>query len=89
MREIIFKKRFKKDVDRIKRTRRDIVRLSEVINLLAESKPLPPNNRDHQLTGNLKEYRECHLGGDWLLIYQLTEESAILVRTGSHTELFD
>ena len=89
MREIIFKKQFKKDVERIKRTGRSMERLSEVIDLLAESKPLPPNNRDHQLVGNMKDYRECHLGGDWLLIYQLSDDSAILVRTGSHSDLFD
>ena len=64
MRELIFKKKFSKDVARIKRSGRDLSRLGEVIDLLAEGKPLPSNNRDHQLTGNLKDYRECHLGGD-------------------------
>ncbi len=89
MREVIFKKRFKKDVERIKRTGRDMSRLAEVIDLLAESKPLPPGNRDHQLSGNLKDYRECHLGGDWLLIYLLSADSVTFTRTGAHSELFD
>ena len=89
MRELILKKKFRKDVERIKRIGRDMSRLGEVIDLLAEGKPLSPNNRDHPLTGNLKDYRECHLGGDWLLIYQLTSDTAIFVRTGSHTELLD
>jgi mRNA interferase YafQ len=89
MREIIFKKQFKKDVERIKRTGRPMGRLAEAIDLLAEEKPLPAINRDHQLIGNMKDYRECHLGGDWLLIYQLSEQTVTLVRTGSHTELFD
>ena len=89
MRELIFKKKFSKDVERMKRSGRDMNRLGEVLDLLADGKPLSPNNRDHPLIGNLKGYRECHLGGDWLLIYQLTSEEAILVRTGSHTELFD
>jgi len=89
MRKIILKKRFQKDVEKIKRTGRDMTRLAEVIDLLEERKPLPPISRDHQLTGNLKDYRECHLGGDWLLIYQLTDQAAILSRTGSHSDLFD
>ena len=89
MREIILKKQFGKDVERIKRTGRPMGRLSEVIDLLAESKPLPQINRDHQLVGNMKQYRECHLGGDWLLIYQVTDDAVILVRTGSHSELFE
>lgn len=66
-----------------------MTRLAEVIDLLEEKKLLLPISRDHQLTGNLKDYRECHLGGDWLLIYQLTDQAAILSRTGSHSELFD
>jgi len=66
-REAVFRKQFRKDLDRIKRTGRDTTRLLEIIELLINSQPLPPNSRDHQLTGNLKDYRECHLGGDWLL----------------------
>ena len=89
MRELIFTKQFKKGVERIKRTGRDLSRLGEVIALLAAGTPLPPNSRDHQLVGNVKDYRECHLGGGWLLVFQLTAETAILVRTGSHSELFD
>ena len=89
MRELVFKKQFKKDVERIKRTGRDMSRLREVIALLADGTPLPAINRDHQLVGNFQDYRECHLGGDWLLIYQIRDETAIFVRTGSHSELLD
>jgi mRNA interferase YafQ len=89
MREIVFKKQFKKDVERIKRTGRPMERLSEAIDHLAESRPLPTNNRDHQLVGNMKDYRECHLGGDWLLVYQLSDDTVTFIRTGSHSELFD
>lgn len=89
MRELIFKKKFSKDVERIRRTGQDMRRLGDVIDLLEIGSQLPVSNRDHQLIGNLKDYRECHLGGDWLLIYQLTEQAAILVRTGTHSELFD
>lgn len=89
MRELVFKKQFKKDVERLKRTGRDMSRLGEVIDLLAEGKPLPPNHRDHQLVGNFKDYRECHLGGDWLLIYQIRDDAVIFVRSGSHSELLE
>lgn len=88
MRDVILKKHFKKDVERIKRTGRDMSRLREVIGLLAEGTPLPANNRDHQLVGNFSDYRECHLGGDWLLLYQIRDNTVILVRTGSHSDLF-
>jgi mRNA interferase YafQ len=88
MRDVILKKHFKKDVERIKRTGRDMSRLLEVIGLLAEGTPLPANNRDHQLVGNFSDYRECHLGGDWLLLFQIRDNTVILVRTGSHSDLF-
>ena len=89
MRDIIFKKKFSKDVERIKRTGCDMSRLAVAIDRLAEGRPMPSNNRDHQLAGNFKDYRECHLGGDWLLLYQLTDEAVIFVRTGSHSDLLD
>jgi len=88
-REAIFRKQFRKDLERIKRTGRDTTRLLEIIELLISSQPLPPNSRDHQLTGNLKDYRECHLGGDWLLIYLLSTDTVTFIRTGSHSELLD
>ncbi len=75
-REAIFRKQFRKDLERITRTGRDTTRLLEIIELLINSLPLPPHSRDHQLTGNLKDYRECHLGGDWLLIYQISTDFA-------------
>ena len=88
-REAIFRKQFRKDLERIKRSGRDTTRLLEIIESLTSHQPLPPTSRDHQLIGNLKDYRECHLGGDWLLIYQLSNEAVTFVRTGSHSELFD
>ena len=44
--------------------------------------------RDHALVGNWQDCRECHIKPDWLLIYQLKENELILVRTGSHSDLF-
>ncbi|MBF1203051.1 MAG: type II toxin-antitoxin system YafQ family toxin, partial [Fusobacterium periodonticum] len=46
--------------------------------------------RDHNLIGNYKGYRECHIESDWLLIYKIMENILILTlsRTGTHSELF-
>ena len=44
--------------------------------------------RDHQLTGSLKDFRELHIQADWLLVYQIKEGELILLRLGSHSELF-
>jgi len=55
--------------------------------------PLAAKHRDHALTGNLKDYRDCHVRPDLVLIYKLmdsTEDSParlVLARIGSHSEL--
>ena len=64
--------------------------LEKVIELLANQKPLPEKNRDHQLSGDYAGCRECHITPDWLLIYEVADEELILylTRTGSHSDLF-
>lgn len=88
-------KQFRKDWKRLSDTGRyDMVALKEVmLLLLANNGPLPPEWRDHALTGDWAGYRECHVGGDFLLIYQITtdgpDETVIFVRAGTHSELFE
>ena len=56
--------------------------------MLQEQKPLPERYRDHALTGNYSNHRECHIEPDWLLIYEVEGEFLVLVRSGSPSELF-
>lgn len=81
---------FKKDYKRIVKRGYDIRLLEKVIELLANQKPLPEKNRDHQLSGDYAGCRECHITPDWLLIYEVADEELILylTRTGSHSDLF-
>ena len=63
--------------------------LVPVIKALVMDKPLAPRLRDHDLTGDWVNHRECHLKPDLLLIYRMVgEDTLILVRLGSHSELF-
>lgn len=59
-----------------------------IVDCLAKDESLPEKFRDHALIGEWKGYRECHIKPDWLLIYRKTDTELILVRTGSHSELF-
>ncbi len=83
---------FRRDFKRGKRGqyRRDIDSLvSDVFSLLADDKPLSEKNRDHGLSGEWRDCRECHLKPDLLLIYRKPDTEVLqLVRTGSHSELF-
>ncbi len=79
--------RFEKDFKKAHKSGRDMSRLKRVMTWIAKEQPLPPELRDHKLIGNYKGRRECHLAGDWLLIYKLEGEAVIFERTGSHSEL--
>jgi mRNA interferase YafQ len=83
---------FRRDFKREKRGRhqRDIDSLvSDAVSLLAEDKPLSGKNRDHRLSGDWGDHRECHLKPDLLLIYRKPDAHVLqLVRMGSHSELF-
>ena len=65
-----------------------IDKLETVINLLQAEKTLDIYYRNHQLVGNWFPCLECHIEPDWLLIYQLTSTELVLIRTGSHSDLF-
>ena len=80
----------KRDAKRIKKRGKDINKLTVTLNLLASRQVMPKRYEDHQLTGNLKDFRECHIEPDWLLIYQIFEDTLILsaTGTGTHSDLF-
>ncbi|MCH8476099.1 MAG: type II toxin-antitoxin system YafQ family toxin [Opitutales bacterium] len=88
MLNVVFKSRFKKDLKKLKSSNRDEEQLLTVIDLLASQQSLDPKFRDHVLVGNYAGCRECHIRPDWLLIYKTTQTELLLVRTGSHSELF-
>jgi len=80
--------KFRRDIKRLQRQRKDSSRLKIVIKALIDQEPLDAQYRDHVLVGNWKGFRECHIQPDWLLIYRVEDEELQLTRTGSHAELF-
>lgn len=84
---------FKRDKKRIKGSgRHDWAQMRNVVRELMNDRTLDPKYRDHELLGEYAGVRECHVGPDWLLIYDmdgpLQGGSLKLIRTGSHSELF-
>lgn len=62
--------------------------LVPVLVALADDQPLEPRHRDHALTGDWKDHRDCHVKPDLVLIYQKPDADTLrLVRLGSHSEL--
>lgn len=80
---------FKKDRKRAGRRGKDTGKLDAVMGRLANEERLEPRFRDHKLSGEWRDFRECHLGPDWLLIYRVAADEITFVRTGTHADLFD
>jgi len=88
--EVKFTSQFKKDLKLARKQGKDIDRLYAVIEKLADEEPLAQKYRDHELGGNFKGCRECHVEPDWLLVYELMDDILVLMlyRVGSHSTLF-
>jgi mRNA interferase YafQ len=57
--------------------------------LIANDQPLGAEWLDHPLKGEWADHRECHIGGDFLLIYKIEGNAIYFARAGTHSELFD
>lgn len=90
MYSIVYTTRMKHDARLMKKRGKDMNKLVDVLKLLSAGEPLPEKYKDHQLTGSLKDFRECHIEPDWLLMYQIFKSELILsaTATGSHADLF-
>jgi mRNA interferase YafQ len=78
----------KKDVRRARRQGKDLDRLEAIVDLLQAEAGLPARCRLHRLHGDWAGHCDCHVAPDWILLYRVTEKELVLVRTGSHSELF-
>ncbi len=86
-----YTKTFLKDWQRLARSgRNDLTRLKEaMLRLIANDAPMGSEWLDHPLKGDWVDHCECHIGGDFLLIYRLDGNTLIFVRSGTHAELFE
>ena len=91
MRKLDFGSQFKRDYKLALKRGCNPKELETVIALLSNGQTLPESYRDHRLTNsrNYKNMRECHIQPDWLLIYQVQKDTLILLRTDTHSDLFE
>ena len=79
---------FEKDIKLAKKRGKELDKVFKIMQSLLNQEKLPIKNKDHVLTGNYINRRECHIEPDWLLIYKLEKDSIIFERTGTHSDLF-
>ncbi|MDE5607530.1 MAG: type II toxin-antitoxin system YafQ family toxin [Muribaculaceae bacterium] len=80
---------YKKDYKRFRNNPKKVEKLFKILELLQNEQQIPEENRPHMLTGDYAGYMECHIEGDFLLIWFDPDTDEIcLIRLGSHSELF-
>ncbi|MEE1319672.1 MAG: type II toxin-antitoxin system YafQ family toxin [Ruminococcus sp.] len=88
--EIKYTTQFKKDLKLAKKQGKNIDKLFDIIGKISNGETLESKYKDHELTGEYKGCRECHIEPDWLLVYELINDVLVLMlyRINSHSELF-
>lgn len=83
---------FEKNYKNLKKKHYNMYKLKEVTDLIVtqQKEELVRVYKDHQLQGNLKEFRELHIESDWLLVYKVKDNNLtlLLIATGKHDEVF-
>ena len=88
MKTPVFTNQFKKDYKLAQKRGKDLNLLKLIMSELVNENALSATYKDHNLTGNYKNCRECHVMPDWLLIYEIIEDEIRFLRTGTHSDLF-
>ena len=89
MKEIKTTNRYLRDLKLARKRGKDLSKIEKVIDALARGAKLAPKHRPHRLQGEMKGLWECHIEPNWLLIWDETDEAIVLIRGGTHADLFD
>ena len=89
MKEIRTTNQFLRDLKLARKRGKDIGKIEAVIAALAQGTKLPPRHRPHLFQGDMRGLWECHVEPDWLMIWDETDEAILLIRSGTHSDLFD
>ena len=88
MRQVSQARQFARDVKRMRKRGKNLSKLKVIVTKLAQGETLEPRHKDHTLSHNWQQSRDCHIEPDWVLIYTIDEMSLRLERTGTHSDLF-
>ena len=83
-----FTSQFKKDLKLLAKRHKNLDKLYEIMGMLIWGEPLPERCREHGLSGNYIGLTDCHIEGDWVMIYRKSDEKIVFYYTGSHSDLF-
>jgi len=81
-----FTNQFKKDLKLLKKRGKNLDEIMEIMTKLIWEEPLPAHCREHKLSGNYSGITECHIEGDWLMLYRKTTDKIGFYYTGTHSD---
>jgi mRNA interferase YafQ len=81
-------KQYLKDLKKAKLNQTNLTKLFIYVSKLLNNESLPKEAIDHQLKGELKDFREFHISGDLVVLYRVDNNVLQLVRIGTHNEIF-
>jgi mRNA interferase YafQ len=81
--------RFERDLRLAAKRGKNLDKLWKVVAAPQRGDRLEPRHRPHRLSGDWSDFWECHIEPDWLLIWGDAGEALVLVRTGTHADLFE
>jgi mRNA interferase YafQ len=88
MRTIEATRRYRRDYKQAHKRGLDLDKIDAVIDHITEHGEAPAATRPHKLSGNWADAWDCHIEPDWILIYDVTDDTVELIRTGTHSDLF-
>ena len=77
----------------MKRSGKNVSKLDAIMEILIDGNTLPAKHKDHALKGEFKHLRDCHIEGNWIVLYQLGidvegNETVTFHATDNHENLF-
>ena len=88
MLELQLSNQFKKDIKKLQKSgNNDFEEFNKVLKLLCQQIILPLKYKNHKLSGKYKEYFDCHIKDNWILIYKIDNNVLKLARTGTHNDV--
>jgi len=81
-------KQYIKDLKKAKLNQTNLAKLFIYVSMILNRQELPKEAKDHQLKGELKDFREFHISGDLIVLYRIENNALQLLRIGSHNEIF-
>jgi mRNA interferase YafQ len=82
-----FTNQFKKDLRLLEKRHYDLDELFDIVVKIIGEEPLPERCREHHLHGDFEGFTDCHVKGDWVILYYFDENGVIFSRTGTHADL--